>query len=191
MLLSSPCPSMQLSWAPARAAARAPWRVPGRGGGMGRRERPASSSSSFSPASDAGRRRRRRRSSRSEPSAAGGARRRRRPRGAEASWRPESAGGGREERAEGGEGKDTKTVSECEARPAARARGVPGPAWARRARKRTERSPERRPAAAGCRDHSVPRGPPRSINLSPALPPRPSRCPANPRRPRPATPRPL
>lgn len=101
------------------------------------------------------------------------------------------AGGGREERAEGGEGKDTKTVSECEARPVARARGVPGPAWARQARKRTERSPERRPAAAGCRDHSVPRGPPRSINLSPALPPRPSRCPANPRRPRPATPRPL
>lgn len=48
---------MQLSWAPARAAARGPWRVPGRGGGMGRRERPASSSSSFSPASDAGRRR--------------------------------------------------------------------------------------------------------------------------------------
>lgn len=83
VLLSSPCPSMQVSWAPARAAAWAPWGVRGRGCGMGRGTRLASSSSSFRPVSETGRRHRR-----SEKRAAGGARRRRRQWGAAASRRP-------------------------------------------------------------------------------------------------------
>lgn len=156
---------MQISWAPARAAARAPWRVRGRGCGMGRGTRLVSSSSSFRPASGTGRRHRR-----SEQRAAGGASRRRRQRGAAASRRPEAAGGGR-----GGGREDTKTVSEYRARPPARGRPGPGQrglsgrgarAWTDRRRAQPQR------AAAGSPEICV-RRPPRSINLSPALPPRP------------------
>lgn len=107
---------MQVPWAPARAAARAPWRVRGRGCCMSRGTRLASSSSSFRPASETGRRHRR-----SERRAAGGASGRRRQRGAAASQRPEAAGGGG-----GGGREDTKTVSECG--PRLQGRGRPAPA---------------------------------------------------------------
>lgn len=178
MLLSSPCPSMQVLWAPARAAARAPWRVPGRGCGMGRRTRLASSSSSFRPTSDTGRRHRR-----SEEYAAGGACRWRRQEGAEASWRPETAaGGGRR-----GGREDTKTVSECRALPEARGRPGSGQrglsrrgarAWTNRRRTQTKR-------AASCGPDIFAPRPQRSINLSPALPPRlPQTCQSAPSPPR-------
>lgn len=177
MLLSSPCPSMQVSWAAARAAARAPWRVRGRGCCMGRETRLASSSSSFRPASETGRRHRR-----SEQRAAGGASWRRQQRGAVASQRPEAAG-----RERGGGREDTKTVSECGPRLQVRGRPAPdsvGPAGVERGRGLTGGAPspsEKQPAAR----ISLRRGP-RGQSISV-----PHCCPAHPkvtnlRRPRPA-----
>lgn len=153
---------MQVSGAPARAAAaaRAPWRVPARGCGMGWGARLASSSSSFRPATETGRRHRR-----SEQRAPGGASRRRRQQGVAASRRP-----GRDE------GEDTETVSEPP-RPAASARAPRPPAsvgWA--GVDLREGSTQRRLTAAGGRRTSA-RRPGRSINLSPALTLRPARRP--------------
>lgn len=121
MLLSRPCPSMQVSCAPARAAARAQRLGRASGCGMGRGARLASSSSSFQasvrdqpppPPQRTGRRGRREVATGRRDIAA--------------------AGRGRQREREAGE-KDTKTVSERPEQPRAYRRPGPGEAWARRA----------------------------------------------------------
>lgn len=158
MLLSSPCPSMQVSWAPARAAARAPWRVRGRGCGMDRGTCLAFSSSSFRPASDTGRRHRR-----SEKRAAGGARRRRRRQRGAAASRRQAGQRGREKRHKDGE---------LSAEPGPQSAGALVPASVGSA---GVDPLEARPALASSRLQPgyLCAATPRSINLSLALPPRP------------------